>query len=719
MPMAGILVPWDGPALAGATQLILTDLVWHAAGTPPGCRRYAIRPVALGSSGELIGAVAVESAFVYLALQVKQSTKAIRTSNQATGSPEQGTDASLKSGRCETTLRNPPTQLTNDTSIRWPAAGQLLAAVAAGLTRRAGDCALTRLVRINIHEYAGAVRPADQPDRQATPSPTGISMKPIHSLLVLALLLHGAPAFTHDELKSAPTVGLPRIRVLGQIEFPTTTKSPDAQAAFIRGMLLLHLFEYPFAEREFQQAEQLDPDFVMAYWGEAMTHNHAIWDQQDRDKALAIVQRLGPTRAARAVKTQSAKEKDFLHSVEVLYGDGTKAERDRAYMRAMAQMAQRYPDDQEVKLFYALSIMGVSAGVRDIPSYMEAAALAQSVFYANRRHPGAAHYLIHAVDDPIHAPLGLEAAYALAAMAPDAGHSLHMASHIFNALGMWNDVVNVNLRAVKVANAMAVELGRTPGHWGHYNFWLLYGLLQQGRQSEAKELLSQAYEKAKSATVTEEDRLQLDPDNSQVSSVVQMWSRYLLETGGTDREVTRWRFNLGDAFDPNLNSHYALGLLSSNPDVVASHLEAFRSLQAQLHTEIMAQPRQAPFDLVYLDRLGVIERELESALARSKGDTTSMIERAREASRLEGEMPYSFGPPFVDYPAAQWLGERLLDLGQNDAAAAAFAEQLKRSRQRTQALLGLARAERARGNAGAADEAMSRYDAARATTDTK
>lgn len=145
-------------------------------------------------------------------------------------------------------------------------------------------------------------------------------------------------------------------------------------------------------------------------------------------------------------------------------------------------MAQRYPDDHEVRLFYALSILGAGAGVRDIPNYMEATALSQSLFYSNRQHPGAAHYFIHGVDDPVHAPLGLEAARALAAMAPDAGHSLHMASHIFVALGRWNDVVNANTRAVQVENAMAMELGQRPRHWGHYNFWLLYGLLQQGRE---------------------------------------------------------------------------------------------------------------------------------------------------------------------------------------------------------------------------------------------
>jgi len=318
-------------------------------------------------------------------------------------------------------------------------------------------------------------------------------------------------------------------RVLGHIDFPTTTQSSQAQAAFISGMQLMHLFEYPFAEAQFRRAQEIDPDFVMAYWGEAMVHNHPIWDDQDADKAHAALNKLGATAEARAAKTESQKEKDYLESLEILYGTGPKVDRDRAYMRYMEEMARRYPDDHEVRLLYALSIMGTSAGVRDIPSYIESTSLSQSVFYANREHPGAAHYLIHGVDDPVHAPLGLEAARALAVIAPDAGHSLHMTSHIFTALGMWDDVVVANINAAQVSNSMAMEVGKPPRHWGHYNFWLLYGLLQQGREADAKELLSNAYEETTAAGVVAEDKLLLDPDSSQVGSLVQMWARYMID----------------------------------------------------------------------------------------------------------------------------------------------------------------------------------------------
>lgn len=490
-------------------------------------------------------------------------------------------------------------------------------------------------------------------------------------------------------------------RVLGKLDFPTSTQSAKAQAAFEQGMLLLHLFEYPFAEAEFQRAQEIDPEFAMAYWGEAMVHNYPIWDEQAPDAARAVLNKFAPTPKARAAKLSSAKEREYFESLEILYGPAEdrapKAERDRNYERFLGEMAQRYPDDHELRLFYALAIMGSYAGVRDIPAYMESTALSQSVFYANREHPGAAHYLIHGVDDPIHAPLGLEAARALYIMAPDAGHSLHMTSHIFNALGMWDDVVMANTNAVRVSNEMRAERGGQPVSVGHYNFWLLYGLLQQGRQSDAKALLTAAYDETNLIGEPPKERMILDPDNDRVGSLVQMWVRYMLETGGNDTDVAQWQFNLSDAFDPNLNLLYVFAMLGQNPAEIEDRLAQFLELRAELRESVTALPEQVPFNLLYLDRLDVIEQQIRASLARARGESNKALEYAREASRLEGEMPFSFGPPFVDYPSAQLLGELAFDLDNYEEAVAAFSEQLQRSRRKAQAIEGLARAEKALG----------------------
>jgi tetratricopeptide (TPR) repeat protein len=536
--------------------------------------------------------------------------------------------------------------------------------------------------------------------------------------LAFLLMAGGVTAHEGDDhsAEQPKTTG----RVLGQISFPTSTRSPEAQDAFIQGMLLLHLFEYPFARDEFLKAQKLDPGFAMAYWGEAMTFNHPIWDRQDLDGGRRALLKLGPEPEQRITRTVAPREQGFLAAVELLYGGGTKAQRDVAYMRAMEQLAARYPDDHEAQLFYALSLFGVQAGVRDTATYMMCTALAQDVFSENPRHPGAAHYLIHGVDDPVHAVLGLRAARALAVMAPDAGHSQHMTSHIFTAVGMWSDVVAANEAAVKVQNGMRQERGMSARHWGHYNYWLLYGYLQQGRFEKALELLKAAYAEAQADGGLPADRLNLDADRSLVGSVVQMWARYVVETRGWDSEVAGWSFNAGNAFDPGLTILFVKSMQAANSrDVVKveQHLAEFRAMKTELVAVISGQEEQAPMDLLYLDRLAVMEREILAALEHARGNTLQALDRAREANSLEGEMPFSFGPPFVDLPSAEYLGELLLDAQKYAAAADAFKTQLERSRQKAIALQGLAQAQSGMGKEAEARYTRNKLDRIRAEAD--
>jgi len=515
-------------------------------------------------------------------------------------------------------------------------------------------------------------------------------------ILVLAAASPALRAHETDTTEHRPA------RVLGQISFPTSAKSPAAQQAFIRGMLLLHLFEYPFARDDFLEAERLEPGFAMAYWGEAMTYNAPIWDQQDLAAARAALGKLAPTPAARQAKAPTEREKAFLAAIDTLYGEGPKAERDRRYARAMEAMARRFPDDHEAQLFHALSLFGVQAGARDVPTYMQAGAIAQAVFCANPEHPGAAHYLIHAVDDPEHAALGLDAARALARMAPDAGHSLHMTSHIFTALGMWADVVNANERAVAVSNRTRAERGVPAGNWGHYNFWLLYGYLQQGRVEAARTLLEAALNDMKANGRLPEDPLDLDPDDSPLGSVIQMWARYLIETGDWADPIATAQLDPGEAFDPALNIAFVQTLRATHAGDVAAAgvpLARFRELKATLEHKIAAQAEPKPTDLLYLQRLGVLEQELLAQMEAARGDLAAAVSFAREASRLEGEMPYAFGPPFIDWPAAEMLGKLLEANGDHAGAAEAYTSQLRRARLRSASLLGLARSAQAQGNA--------------------
>jgi len=228
---------------------------------------------------------------------------------------------------------------------------------------------------------------------------------------------------------------------LGATNFPNSG-APSAQRDFLRGLLLLHSFEYQGARKSFQAAQGTDPGFAMAYWGEALTYNHPLWGEQDLAAARSALARLAPTIEERAAKAPTARERDYLASAEKLYGDGDKIRRDADYSAALGALARAYPDDLDARAFYALSILGLTGGKRNVANYMRAAAEGEAVYEIDRFHPGALHYLIHAYDDPIHAPLGLRAARLYGSVAPAASHAQHMPSHIFFALGMWDDAIS-------------------------------------------------------------------------------------------------------------------------------------------------------------------------------------------------------------------------------------------------------------------------------------
>jgi tetratricopeptide (TPR) repeat protein len=232
-------------------------------------------------------------------------------------------------------------------------------------------------------------------------------------------------------------------------------------------------------------------------------------------------------------------------------------------------------------------------------------------------------------------------------------------------------------------------------HWGHYNQWLQYGYLQQGRYREALELLQAAYEEAKADGKAPVDRMDLDPDDSLVGSVVSMWARYIIETRQWDSELATWSFNSGDAFDPNLNIFFIRAMHAAYSGLAAQsdqYIDQFRKLRLELDTLISRQEEQSPTDLLYLDRLAVMELELQAAREYARGELAQAARLAGEAVQLEGEMPFSFGPPFVDLPAAEYLGDLLLESRKYADAVTAYELQLERTRQKSRSLLGLVRA---------------------------
>src|SRR5262245_13333549 len=278
--------------------------------------------------------------------------------------------------------------------------------------------------------------------------------------------------------------------MLGRISFPTSG-APAAQASFIRGVLLLHSFEYDDAIAAFREAERIDPGFAMAYWGEALSYNQPLWYNESVEKARAALNRLAPTAAARQAKAPTAREKGYLDAVERLYGAAGKAERDRAYADRMGELSRANPADDEAAAFHALALLAtIPNGQRNVEISLKAGGIAAAILARNPQHPGAAHYVLHAYDDGEHAALALEAARIYAKIAPASSHARHMPSHAFLPLGLWGEAAASDEAAWQTSIDLARRKGLSAAQYDYHALgWLQYEYLQQGRFDKAQGLI--------------------------------------------------------------------------------------------------------------------------------------------------------------------------------------------------------------------------------------
>jgi len=474
---------------------------------------------------------------------------------------------------------------------------------------------------------------------------------------------------------------------LGKVDFPTSG-SPAARGHFLRGVAALHSFWYDEAADAFREAEKAEPGFAMAYWGEAMTFNHPIWSEQDLEAARAALARLAPSREDRLAKAPTEREKAFLQAVEILYGDGDKSARDAAYAEAMRRMHERWPDDLEAASFYALSRIGPvltgPPGEERQRTLIQAAALLEELFVRNPEHPGVVHYLIHAYDDPLHAPLGLRAARIYAKVAPAAHHALHMPSHIFVQLGDWQSTASSNEAswAASVAWVKRRGLGIDKQDF-HSLSWLAYAYLQQGRHGKAREMLEvvrRAARESSSPRIT--------------AGLAEMEARYAIETRTPSKATLTGEASTGaegGCHGGGAMAHgrgegsrlFAIGLGSARRGDLATADEAASRLRS-----IASQA-----DNGYREgAAGVMEKELSGVVLLAKGDTEAGLKLLAEAAELESRMAPPSGPPEPIKPAQELYGEALLEHGQAKEAAREFEQALLRMPNRAASLLGTARA---------------------------
>ncbi len=304
-------------------------------------------------------------------------------------------------------------------------------------------------------------------------------MKPLKAIFLLILSCVSLSASQPQQAQ--PVAG----EKLGTVDFPVSCAASQ-QAAFNRGISLLHDFWYDRAEQQFQAIAAADPTCAMAYWGEAMTIWHQIWDRPNQGTlrhGLELVQE------GQKVGAKTQRERDYLNALAQFYQNYQKAsfeERATAYSNAMAKLYQKYPQDHDAAAFYALSLLA-AAPPRDttFANQKKALALLNEQFVMVPDHPGVAHYIIHSCDSPQMAADGLKAAQRYGEIAPSAPHAAHMPGHIFARLGMWQEDIQANL-----ASVAAAEASGSYGHELHAMDFLNYAYLQVGEDNRAHDIVS-------------------------------------------------------------------------------------------------------------------------------------------------------------------------------------------------------------------------------------
>ncbi len=491
---------------------------------------------------------------------------------------------------------------------------------------------------------------------------------------------------------------------LGQVNFPTTG-SEKAQAHFLRGLAALHSFWFEEALDEFRQSTTIDPDFVMGYWGEAMAFNHPLWAEQDTEAARKTLAKIKDTSKV------TSRERAYVDAVRALYGEGDKLARDKAYSAAMERVYRAYPDDLEAACFYSLSLLGtVRPGDKGFRRQTLAGAIAFDVYQKNPDHPGAAHYIIHAFDDPEHAILALPAARRYAEIAPEAHHARHMPAHIFLQLGMWPEAALSNESAWAVSDAWVKRKGLPLGARDYHSLhWLEYVYLQQGRYAKAEELLSMKR--------SDVEKLKSDPGVGRYNE--EMAAAFVVETERW--ELVKKLFSSGPESASDAMAGHAMhggttGGRSRRSEMLPIFMRGLAAAKtssqdaAKSLAELQAIRKQLSEggDAYAAKSAEIMELEIGAAAAAAKSNYSEAIDLMKRATAIEEEMSPPSGPPSLIKPSHELFGEILLSADRPKEAAQQFEKSLLRQPNRARSLLGSARAAAKSGDTKAALEAYSK-----------
>jgi hypothetical protein len=501
----------------------------------------------------------------------------------------------------------------------------------------------------------------------------------IMSAGVLADDGHGHGHSHHEDLTSAQ---------LGTVVFPVSCEKA-VQKPFERGIALLHSFWYEEAEKEFREIESDDPHCVMARWGVAMSLWHQLWNNPDPD---AIEKGLEEIHQAKNTdRPTTPRERAYIAAITAFYSNAKKLNheaRAKAYSDAMKKVYESYPADHEAAAFYALSLL--ASEPHDDATFAnrkQAAAILEKLFAVEPDHPGVAHYLIHSYDKPQLAQLGLPAARRYAQIAPAAPHALHMPSHIFARVGLWQDDINSNLASIAATRKTAAMHMGGEGHQFHAMDFLIYAYLQSGHEADAARVIEEVKTMPKMKSMYGED---FDPQTNALSEFPAMY----------DLELRHWsdaaalRIVPGSLRGDHSVTYRAKTIGSARSgDLAAAH----KNLEqiATIHKELVARKKTDEAEAVDEDY-----QEAEAWILHAEGNddkATAMLRALADKNDQLGNEPEGI-------PAREMLADMLLEARRPQQALAEYQTDLKLNPNRFNGLYGAAQAAEAAGKQNDANE---------------
>ena len=468
---------------------------------------------------------------------------------------------------------------------------------------------------------------------------------------------------------------------LGKVTFPVSC-APSVQQQFSGAVAMLHSFWYEKARETFGAVAEKDPTCGMAYWGIAMTYYHSIWQppgSADLKAGGTFIEK------AKLVGAKTLRERDYIAAIETFYKESDKfdhASRALAYERAMEQVQSRYPDDHEAAIFRALALLATAPpNDKTYVNQKRAGAILEPLFAEEPEHPGVAHYIIHAYDYPPLAHKALDAARRYAKIAPDSPHALHMPSHIFTRLGLWQESIDSNLASVASAkknNAPEDEL--------HAKDYLIYAYLQGAQDREAKGALEA-------------------PPSGRGDDPQHFAWLYAMGTSPARYAVERhqWAEAAALAVPPDTfpggrwawteaNLHFARALGLSHigkTEAARTEVQKLASLRDTL-TEVN--------DKYWADQVEIQRESAEAWIRLAEGKSEEALRQMRSAAEHEDATDKHPVTPGVILPARELLGEMLLDLKHPAEALVAFESTLRTAPNRFNSLSGAARAAKRAGD---------------------